>query len=73
MRDAVERFNTAAIYITHDLSTAYYISDYVAIMKNGEFIEFGERDILHTPQPQYTKLLIDSVPDLKRKWNFSAK
>ena len=61
------------IYITHDLSTAYYISDYVAIMKKGEIIEFGERDILHSPQTQYTKLLIDSVPNLKRKWNFSAK
>jgi peptide/nickel transport system ATP-binding protein len=57
------------IYITHDLSTAYYISDFVAIMQKGEIIEFGKKNILDTPKHDYTKLLLDSVPNIQSKWD----
>ena len=57
------------IYITHDLSTAYYVSDYIAIMYRGNLVEFGPSDaILTNPQHPYTELLMDSVPKIGEKW-----
>ncbi len=50
------------VYITHDLATAYYISDRVMIMQKGKVVEAGDaQDVLANPQHPYTKLLRDSV------------
>ncbi len=50
------------VYITHDLATAYYISDRVMIMQKGKVVEAGAaQDVLAHPQHAYTKLLRDSV------------
>lgn len=58
------------IYITHDLSTAYYVSDYIAIMYRGNLVELGPSDaILTDPQHPYTELLMDSVPKIGEKWS----
>jgi len=58
------------IYITHDLSTAYYVSDYIAIMYRGNLVELGPSDaILTDPQHPYTELLMDSVPKIGEKWD----
>jgi peptide/nickel transport system ATP-binding protein len=57
------------LYITHDLATAYYISDYVAVMSKGVVVEFGlARDVMGNPQHDYTKLLLDSIPTTTKKW-----
>jgi len=57
------------LYITHDLATAYYISDYIAVMYRGCIVEFGDaRAILANPQHPYTQLLLDSIPEIGRKW-----
>ena len=57
------------IYITHDLSTAYYVSDYIATMYRGNVIEFGNaRTILKNPGHPYTELLQESIPVVGRKW-----
>lgn len=54
-------YNVNFIYITHDLSTAYYVSDYIATMYRGNLIEFGHaRTILNQPAHPYTELLLDS-------------
>ncbi|MGQ9473039.1 MAG: ABC transporter ATP-binding protein [Candidatus Caldatribacteriaceae bacterium] len=52
------------IYITHDLATAYYISDYIAVMLRGSVVEAGpaEKVLLHPLHP-YTILLRESVPN----------
>jgi peptide/nickel transport system ATP-binding protein len=64
-----EKFNVSFIYITHDLSTAYYVSDYVAIMYRGNVIEYGSSDrILANPIHPYTELLLNSVPTGGKKW-----
>ncbi|MEZ4675768.1 MAG: ABC transporter ATP-binding protein [Caldilineaceae bacterium] len=58
------------LYITHDLATAYYISDYIAVMYRGSIVEFGDaRKILADPQHPYTQLLLASIPDTRTKWN----
>lgn len=59
------------IYITHDLATAYYISDRIAIMLRGQFVEIGlVKKVLDNPLHPYTELLKNSVPasDPSRKW-----
>jgi peptide/nickel transport system ATP-binding protein len=55
---------TAIIYITHDLATAYYISDRIAIIHRGFFVEQGETaPILTSPSHPYTQLLVASALD----------
>lgn len=64
-----EEFQRSFLYITHDLATAYYISDYIAVMYRGSIVEFGDaRTILADPQHPYTQLLIDSIPGTHTKW-----
>ena len=50
------------IYITHDLATAYYISDRIIIMQKGKVVEGGDaRTVLDNPQDPYSILLKSSV------------
>ncbi|HEU5098518.1 MAG TPA: ABC transporter ATP-binding protein [Roseiflexaceae bacterium] len=64
-----EQYKTSFLYITHDLATAYYISDYIAVMHRGSIVEFGPgKQVLSDPQHSYTKLLLDSIPTIKHKW-----
>lgn len=53
----------SVIYITHDLATAYYISDRIAIMLRGYVVESGPvQNVLGNPLHPYTQLLQESVP-----------
>ena len=53
----------SVIYITHDLATAYYISDRIAIMLRGYVVESGPVEtVLDRPLHPYTQLLQESVP-----------
>ena len=57
-----DELKVSIIYITHDLATAYYISDRVMIMQKGKVVETGPaRDVLSNPQHPYTVLLRESV------------
>lgn len=59
-----EQFNVNVIYITHDLATAYYISDRIAIMLRGVIVESGSVEkVLDNPLHPYTKLLKQSIPE----------
>ncbi|GAB4567923.1 MAG: ABC transporter ATP-binding protein [Anaerolineae bacterium] len=64
-----EEYGTSFLYVTHDLSTAYYISDYIAVMYRGSICEFGKaRDVLRDPQHPYTQLLLSSIAVVGKKW-----
>jgi peptide/nickel transport system ATP-binding protein len=53
----------SVIYVTHDLATAYYISDRIAIMLRGYVVEMGPVEaVLGNPLHPYSKLLKESVP-----------
>jgi peptide/nickel transport system ATP-binding protein len=66
MQSLRQKFHISYIYITHDLSTAKYIGDDLAIMKSGKIVEAGPIDnILSDPMHPYTKSLIDAVPEVK--------
>ncbi len=66
----------SVLYITHDLATAYYVSDRIAIMFRGEIVEMGSVDkVLTDPKHPYTMLLKESIPepDPKKKWTKDIK
>jgi peptide/nickel transport system ATP-binding protein len=53
----------AYLFITHDLSLAWLISDRIAIMYLGKIMELGTSDqIIHHPRHPYTKALLDVMP-----------
>ncbi|MBV9245251.1 MAG: ABC transporter ATP-binding protein [Methylobacteriaceae bacterium] len=54
--------NVSIIYITHDLATAYYMSDRVIIMQRGHVVESGDaREVLLAPRHPYSVLLKQSA------------
>jgi peptide/nickel transport system ATP-binding protein len=56
-------FDLTYIFISHDLSVVRYISDRIAVMKNGKIEETGLADeIYFNPKSDYTKSLIASIP-----------
>jgi peptide/nickel transport system ATP-binding protein len=66
-----EQFGMSVLYITHDLATAYYVSDRIAIMFRGNIVEMGTvEQVLMNPRHPYTQLLRDSIPqaDPKMRW-----
>jgi len=57
-----DNFGVSVIYITHDLATAYYISDRLIIMQKGKVVEMGPaRAVLDAPEHPYSRLLKASV------------
>jgi peptide/nickel transport system ATP-binding protein len=57
-----DKLRVSIIYITHDLATAYYISDRIIIMQKGVVVESGPaREVLDNPQHPYSILLKESV------------
>jgi peptide/nickel transport system ATP-binding protein len=57
-----DQLGVAIVYITHDLATAYYVSDRIIIMRKGEVVERGPADqVLRAPQHPYSILLKESV------------
>ena len=64
-----DKYKISFIYITHDLSTAYYVSDYIATLYRGTLIEYGSaKDIMDEPAHPYTELLMNAVPRVGDKW-----
>ena len=67
-----DEFGVSILYITHDLATAYYVSDRIAIMFRGNIVEMGPvEEVLMNPRHPYTQLLRESIPeaDPKKRWN----
>jgi peptide/nickel transport system ATP-binding protein len=63
-KELKDKYGVSVIYITHDLATAYYISDRIAIMLRGNVVEMGPVEkVLSEPLHPYTKLLKESVPE----------
>ncbi|PMG04959.1 chemotaxis protein [Vibrio breoganii] len=52
------------LYITHDIATARYIAEDIAVMYVGHMVEWGDTDeVIAHPQHPYTQLLVSAVPD----------
>ena len=57
----------ALLYITHDIASARYLCDEIAVMYAGRIVEHGPTEqVIAAPRHPYTQLLIDSSPDPHR-------
>lgn len=57
------------IFITHDIATVKAISDQIVVMLEGQVVEQGMKsNVLAPPYPEYTKLLLSSVPKMDPDW-----
>lgn len=57
-----ERYGMAYVYITHDLSTAAYFADTLAVMYLGKILELGPIDaVLGNPLSPYTEALMRAI------------
>ena len=64
LRKLQETHNLAVIYITHDLSTVRYFSEYIFVMYAGEIVEFARmEDLLDNPKHPYTHALLEASSD----------
>lgn len=64
-----DELGVSIIYITHDLATAYYISDRLIIMQKGRVVEGGDaRTILAAPQHPYSIKLRQAVLSVDDAW-----
>jgi len=71
LNDVRRRFNLAMLFITHDLRVAAQICDQVAVMHNGEVVEYGAAaEVFTNPRQDYTKSLFEAAPG--RNWDFGV-
>jgi len=65
------QFGISFIYITHDLTTAYQISDNIIVLYRGAIAEVGDVElVIKKPSHPYSRLLIASIPepDVEHRW-----
>jgi len=63
LRQLHDEFGISLIYITHDLTTAYQISQNVIVLYRGLIAEAGDAEmVVREPKHPYTQLLIGSIP-----------
>jgi peptide/nickel transport system ATP-binding protein len=64
MGDLRDREGVSILYVTHDIASAWYLADAVAVMYAGKLVEQGPADrVLRAPRHPYTQLLLSAVPD----------
>ena len=64
LKDLQEELGLTYIFISHDLSVVKFMSDMMAVMKDGRVVEFGPSEsIYRNPQQAYTRDLIAAIPD----------
>ncbi|MAK76120.1 MAG: microcin ABC transporter ATP-binding protein, partial [Nisaea sp.] len=68
--DIRQRLNLAMLFITHDLRVAAQVCDRVAVMRQGEVVEYGPVGaIFGAPQHPYTIALFEAAPG--KDWEFA--
>jgi oligopeptide/dipeptide ABC transporter ATP-binding protein len=66
LRDLQVQYNTAIIFITHDLGVIAQMASYVVVMYLGRVMEQGPVDaIFHNPQHPYTSAMLRSNPSMQ--------
>jgi ABC-type oligopeptide transport system ATPase subunit len=71
LRDLHDSYGISFLYITHDLTTAYQVSDDILVLYKGNVVESGDVvPVIKDPQHPYTKLLVSSIPwpDPSMRW-----
>lgn len=71
LRNLNLEFGISFLYITHDLTTAYQVSDNILVMYQGRVVETGAVEpVIKQSRHPYTQLLVSSIPlpDPNRRW-----
>ncbi len=64
LKDLQEEHGLTYIFISHDLSVVKFMSDMMAVMLDGKIVEQGPSEAIYrTPREEYTRSLIEAVPD----------
>ena len=67
MKRLRDLFGTAIIVVTHDIGVVSAMTDTVLVLQDGEIREYGRTsEVIQSPQSEYTKMLLDAVPKLRR-------
>ena len=70
LKDLQQEFKLTYIFISHDLTVVKHVSDRIMVMRNGEIIEIGTpENIYNHPQNDYTKNLINAIPNRLNSFN----
>ncbi|WP_348662660.1 ABC transporter ATP-binding protein [Chlamydia vaughanii] len=58
-----QQCESTLLFITHDMSAAYYIADTIAVMDKGALVEYAQTEkIFLTPEHKKTQELLDAIP-----------
>ncbi len=62
LKELQEELRLSYLFISHDLSVVYYMSDRVMVMKEGKIVEAGDAEqVMKNPTADYTRRLLDAV------------
>ena len=74
LKELSEKHGKSVMFISHDISQSFYLSDRVLVMYKGKLVEEGPtEEVLLSPQHEYTKRLISDVPKLHERFAFSMR
>ena len=66
-RETKQNLGLTSVFVSHNLAVVRYLSDEVAVMKQGEVVENGPTQaVFSNPQHPYTRALLDAIPDPRR-------
>lgn len=64
MKDLIDEEDLTYLYITHDISTTRFFSDYIGVMYLGDLVEQGKvENVLDNPLHPYSQALLKAVPE----------
>ena len=73
IRNLSEKLHLAVLIITHDMSVVRALADEMYVMQGGNIVEFGEvQHIFANPKHEYTRTLLDSVPQFDMQYASSG-
>lgn len=69
--DFRDQYGISCLFITHNLSTAYYLGGQLVVLCQGKIVEQGDMDeVINNPRHNYTRQLLNAVPsgDPEKRW-----
>jgi len=68
MKDLQKSLGLTYLFISHNLAVVYHVSDRIGVMYLGKLCELASaRDLFRSPKHPYTRLLLDTIPDLSMR------
>ena len=68
MMELRDDFGTGIIIVTHNIGVAAYMADQLIVMNHGKVVDHGTREeVLNNPTSDYTKKLLEAVPEMEGK------